>query len=88
MWWGGHRQNAEAAASLTVSAVEQDLDTFPQRVDVLGLPDERIPFLCKKTGAVSVRRNRSRSGPNLLHLLNINLGNEHKLLIGLASTSW
>lgn len=33
---------------LTVSAVEQDLDTLPQRVDVLRLPDERIPFFWKK----------------------------------------
>lgn len=29
---------------LTVSAVEQDLDAFPQCVDVLRLPDERVPF--------------------------------------------
>ena len=29
---------------LTVSAVEQDLDAFPQSVDVLRLPYERVPL--------------------------------------------
>ena len=29
---------------LTISAIEQDLDTFSQRIDVLGFPDERVPF--------------------------------------------
>lgn len=35
-------------AFLTVSAVEQDLNTFPQSVDVFGFPNERVPFFCEK----------------------------------------
>lgn len=31
---------------LTISTVEQDLDTLSQRVDVLGFPNKRVPLFC------------------------------------------
>lgn len=95
-------QNAKIEAFLTVSAVEQDLNTFSQRVDVFSFPNERIPFFCKKqllsviyfkfTGPLRFKPalfhcSAERSEINLLHLLNINLGNECNLLIGLLLTS-
>lgn len=95
-------QNAKIEAFLTVSAVEQDLNTFSQRVDVFSFPNERIPFFCKKqllsviyfkfVGPLRFKPAlfhccAERSEINLLHLLNINLGNQCNLLIGLLLTS-
>lgn len=34
--------------SLTVAAIKQDLYAFPQRVDVLRLSDEGVPFFCER----------------------------------------
>lgn len=49
---------AVARAPLTVSAVEQDLNTLSQRVDVLRFPNERVPLFCWGGGS---RRRRRRS---------------------------
>lgn len=37
---------AVAQTLLTISTVEQDLDTLSQRVDVLGFTNERVPLFC------------------------------------------